>query len=140
MGKISQTGGIAALRWGWLIAVLLVCWSGAGHAQTGLASKRTDDFINHCSTNGLFTKVSGEPTCSFMIGIQASLTASLGRGRPGNTGCESLASKIDLSKDADPGAQIAQPVFQWLRANPGKLSNDIYDDIEAAIWALYRCK
>ncbi|HEX9443227.1 MAG TPA: hypothetical protein VGA73_03865 [Candidatus Binatia bacterium] len=149
MGKISQTRDSAALRWGGLIAAWLVCWSATGHAQiiefkrtTQIFRelKRTDDFTGWCLKYGLFTRDSDGITCSFVIGIQAGLTAAFGKGRPGNTGCETLGSKIDFFEGADPGRQIAQPIFEWLLTNWEISTTYTKQDIDAAIWALHRCK
>jgi hypothetical protein len=97
--------------------------------------KRTDEFINWCSTNGFYTKDSRGWSCAFTIGITGGLISSLGQG----PGCEALKSKIDLSNEDNPGAQIVQPVFQWLGANPGKLTNNVNEDMKAAIGELYSC-
>jgi hypothetical protein len=130
-----------------LIAVVIgvCCWPGAGQAQDLSTIKQTNEFLNWCRQNGFTSQDSKGVTCHSRLGHLGGVIVMVGSGVV--DGCTKLydTTRAEMRRTGRDvvdvsAALFARPIYQWLTNNVGNLSNDLDNDIDAALWALYRCK
>jgi hypothetical protein len=115
-----------------LLALGIVCWSATARAEA--LPDQTRDYIRVCARapyGQTFTAKDGKPTsCAQDIWLKGGDIVMV-RTSPE---CKVLREALALS-----AGEVADRIFDWVRANKGNSNNPIATDIAAAFSAVYRC-